>query len=468
MKHLGRWMICLGLILNPIAFIALIVLGFTINIKILIASIACYPIAIMLIFSAKKAINPKCTLYRTVHYWGQARDPMWWMITKTILMPITSAGALFTFHLLSNTYRDTNEAIEDKTGFSISSIFRTFFAGFLFYVIWLLAHNFIMENIFGINSSIQVLIASAIVWLVSHILWDVLDFADKESDLFIFIKNIIFVLLTIATVGWGIWGFVNYFNRELTLNNMFILSSITLIPLFIHLVYYIIIRTERPPQSKMTFFWGPIALIVGYGLAYLTAMAAAKGRAWAIVIYLLVLAIYVLVMVLLKPPFHYKDGQYRLDYREAAKEKRRNVLREAELKETDKDLILDEYRTPNPKNDSKIESVAIKIMDKFNIKTKYIYISPTASFNGMALRIKKATKTEITYVIYGILHIEAKDETIDKIDNTILPEAKKRLMSSCNEKGAKIIEDTLSELKKANINFNGNINIDIKYASKII
>ena len=57
--------------------------------------------------------------------------------------------------------------------------------------------------------------------------------------------------------------------------------------------------------------------------------------------------------------------------------------------------------------------------------------------------------------------------SIDEI-NILRHEAKEILMVSCNKKATKIVEDTISELKKSKIDFNGQIYVDIKYADKII
>ena len=144
------------------------------------------------------------------------------------------------FHLITTTYRKMNEAIEDSTGFSLSSIFRTFI-GFLIYVVSAIVIYIITGTVFDDNAASDVtfalLIFGGVVWLVSHLLWDILDFAEKESDGFIMFKNIAFFALGVLCILMGIIMFINERNTELIFSNMVGSSCLVLAPLCIHFVY---------------------------------------------------------------------------------------------------------------------------------------------------------------------------------------------------------------------------------------
>lgn len=138
-----------------------------------------YPFSIGLHALARKHINKKCRFY-------SEGDNALWNIVKTIFMPIVSCGALIMYHLVTTTYRKMNESVEDSTGFSISSIIRTIVGLGTFIaaigIVYLVTEWIAAEGRFSDNLVAGVFFFGGIVWLLDHILWDIPDFADKESD----------------------------------------------------------------------------------------------------------------------------------------------------------------------------------------------------------------------------------------------------------------------------------------------
>ena len=469
MKHLGRWLICLGLLLNPIAFIALIALGW-VNTKFFLVSLVCYPISLLLIFLARKFINKKCTLYRTQKWcdkWDEdSGDSRVWLILKTIFMPLLSAMSLIMFHLLALTYRKMNEDIEDRYGFSISSIFRTlisfvayFFACMIIYfIIGFISKdkNYASDDMMG-----PLMLFCGIVWLSCHILWDILDFAHKENDLFILIKNIVFVAIGVIAVIWGILVFIgsraNYKPELFETTELFLWMTG---PLCMHFAYYGVIRTERPPQSKLTYFWGPIALVITLLYSFLAGAIGKNGYAWLIIFHLITIAAYAAVIYFFKLPFNYRDGEYRLIYRGIAKEKR--IARANAAREN---TSSDSSYTPTAPNDREISDVAKKISSKYNMSLG-IHVSAITSIDGTKLYVKEASKNCIVYSISGTLRIDLRGKKIDEHDYALQGELN-RAQAKLDSESQKICENTMHLLSEKKISFDGNMSVIPEIETKV-
>ena len=449
MKHFGRWMICLGLFLNPCLFIALIATGAALNTTLLAIAIACYPFALGLIALARKYINSKCCFYRD-------SDSFWGKVLKTIFMPIVAAGALIMFHLITTTYREMNEAIEDKTGFSVSSIFRTLIA-LLVYAVASIALFLITESTIVSNASevgVGFMVFGGIVFVSSHILWDILDFAQKESNGFILFKNITFTVIGVLAFLMGIIMFISFSSFEATFENMFRLTSIVSAPICLHFAYYGIIRTGQVPQSKLTFFWGPIAMIVTLGYTYLISLIAESGIAWVIIFHVLVFLIYGVLVFFKGFPFVPTDGEYRIAYREIAKEKRIAMARSGETYKPHYDYSTDTSPDEDPNTDYISWDVASKISRKYSGYGKSIHLSASASINGIDLTCTEATKDSIIYTLRGTLYadIRGMDSTAAELflSNTATMAGRK-----LNDLANEIIRQTQKELNYKNVNYDG-------------
>lgn len=323
MKHLRRWMICLSFLLNTVLFITLIFLAIVKTEPVFFAiSLVCYPLSLLIIFLARKYINSNCKFY-----WEpfQTTNGEWitehiaWRIIKTILMPIVASGALIMHHLITITYTKMNEAIEDKTGFSLSSIGRTCQVCLTYFIA--LALVFAIAELCGLHKDdvwreamesieVTILVFGGIIWLLDTILWDVLDFAQKESAGFIKFKNISFLIIAVLC---AIWGLPNLILSEA--KDVFEYFGIAIVPICIHFCYYGVIRSGMVPQSKMRYFWGPISIAVVFTYSTLLLNIVSHGRILALLVYFLTVIAFGVVIYFFGVPFMATDGTYRLDYR---------------------------------------------------------------------------------------------------------------------------------------------------------
>ena len=472
MKHLGRWLVCLGLLLNALAFIAFIALGW-VNTKFFLVALACYPISLLFIFLARKSINKACTFYYTAKWsdkWERRQDSTKAILLKTLFMPIVAALALFTFALLEITYQRTRIAIEDRFGFSISSIARTII-GFAAYsvgiiiivLILILTIDIHRDSSTSTNLGGYFWVFGGIVWLASHILWDILDFAEKESPIFILIKNIVFLSIGALSVPLSILLFIEHLSTEVEFSTMVITFGAMIAPLGMHMAYYGVIKTKRPPQSRMTFLWGPIALGIITVYSILVGAIAQFGRAWTMVFYILTIIAYGVIIFFFKMPFEYRDGSDRLQYRKWTD--REGIIRVAmcdydDDDEDDDDAPSYQSNTPRASDDYKLYDIALTVSkNKPNI-----YISSIAQVDSAWYSIDQATKSGIIYTLHGTLNVDfrgVKPEVQNISMNAIKRDYNAKFNKECNN----LINKTRQKLKSAGLD--SGVRINVKDSIKI-
>ncbi|MBQ8448181.1 MAG: hypothetical protein IJX27_04550 [Clostridia bacterium] len=324
MKHLARWMICLSFLLNTALFITLLILATVkTDYRFAAISLVCYPLSILILFLARKYINSNCKFY-----WKPFKDsngdwvyePVAWKIIKTILMPIVASGALIIHHLITITYTKMNEAIEDKTGFSLSSLGRTCQVLLAYFIAFILV--FTIAELCGLHNDdawreamesieVTILVFGGIIWILDTILWDVLDFAQKERAGFVKFKNISFLVIAVLC---AIWGLPNLILCEA--KDVFEYFGIAIVPICIHFCYYGVIRSGQVPQSRKRLIWGPISVAVVFIYATLLLNIVAHGRVLALLIYFLTVIAFGVVIYFIGLPFAATDGSYRLYYRQ--------------------------------------------------------------------------------------------------------------------------------------------------------
>ena len=464
MKHFGRWMICLGLLLNTLLFIAMVAVGAALTPICFAVAFLCYPLSLLLIRLAKNHINSKCCFYRQ-------EDSTVGKILKTIFMPIVASGALIMFHLVAITYRKMNEAVEDKSGFSISSIFRTLI-GFVLYFVASIIIYLIMTWVFDDNVASDVtggiLLFGGIVWLTSHILWDVMDFADKESDGFIFFKNIAFFVVGGLSVIMGTLMLISNFSLELTYGNMVGMFCMVAGPVCIHFAYYAVNRTGQVPQSKMTFFWGPIAAAATTVYSLLVALLAKNGKAWIIVFFIITVAAYVAVVFFAGFPFSATDGSYRQVYRKIAKDKR---IERAQAASVSSGSFGSSYSfsgsggtgRPDPADNSKISDAAHKVSRRYGYGTG-VHISAISSIDNINLYVDSASVNGISYSLKGTLYVDLRGK--DATDAQMAIDRVKRDFGYEMQKlQQKIFNETVRELESREVSISSiqiKINPNIK------
>lgn len=475
MIHLGRWLICLGLLANSISFVTLLVFGFGTTAICLAISLVCYPLSILFIHLARNFINSKCCFYRN-------SDSTPGKILKTVFMPIVASGALIMFHLLTTTYRKMNEAVEDNTGFSPSSIFRTVVGLVIYFVCAMIVHLIIdgvFDNSIASDVSLGVLIFGGVAWLVSNILWDILDFAEKESNGFILFKNITFLAVGVLGVALGIFALIGKFSTEVSYGSMLGLFCMIAGHICIHFVYYVIIRAGKVPQSKLTYFWGLIAVSATLAYSLLVSILAMHGIAWIVVFFTLTVLAYVAVVFFLGVPFSSTDGEYRSVYREIAKQKRIAKMKKA----TSSSSSSSSYSTSSSSYSSqdapvkssdgvsdvyKISEAAHKVAGKYGYGTS-VSISAISSINSIRL-YKSSTSTEkIVYSLYCTLYLDLrlKKPTEAQFAAERAKEAFERELQKLRQK---IINQTVQELERRNVSIPSiaieiepNIEEDIRY-----
>lgn len=450
MKHLARWMICLALPANTAMFVAFIVLGVTVN-PIFFALIAlCYPLALLFIYLARQNINEECQFY-------DSTNAVWWKILKTILMPIVAAGALFMFHLLSITYRKMNEAVEDGSGFSISSIFRTLI-GFVIYIVAGIVVYLIITGAFNDNvasdTTFGLLFFGGIVWILCHIVWDVMDLADKESDRYIGVKNVLFLGTAVLCVLFGIIMFINGFKKEVNFGNMLGLFSTMAAPLCISFAYYGVSRSGRAPQSRMTYFWGPIAMAIALLYSFLVAAIAQSGKFWTLIFLIITAVIYIVVIVFAGLPFAPTDGEYRSVYRNIAKEKRKEKANKANAYFNSKSECSGNSNTSSAWYSSKVKDVANQVSKMYK---DYLDLSSEARLVSILIYPQRTDGNRVDYHITATLYVYASTPERQKMLKEYWgPQANKMLKGLYGD----IERETRRLLASNNISFdNGTVNV---------
>ena len=444
MKHLGRWLICLAFVLNTALFVALITLGIAMKPVFLAISLICYPLSLVIIRLARIHINSKCRFYRE-------DDPIWWKLLKTILMPIVASGALIMYHLITTTFRKMNDAVEDSTGFSIASIIRTIKAFLLYFVAGIILY-FVTSLISGGDYSaddivVGLLILGGIIWLSNHILWDVLDFAQRESDRFIKIKNISFITIAAICAAWGFIYFPGSIPEEKNFADLFGQFGMMVAPLGIHFFYYAIVRAGRVPQSKMIYFWGPIAMATVYVYSLLIGLIATSGKAFVLIFYILTVLAYASVIYFVGFPFFYSDGEYRKAYRELSKEKRLARAQAAEASSSQY-ANASSSAVKNVSN-AKIYDAAFKVQKMFGYGSS-VHISSIASINNIKLYPQSTEANDVSYDLYYTLNIDLRGKDSTAAD-LALSAIKRDFQREIVKVELKIRQKTIRELQKIGV-----------------
>lgn len=215
---------------------------------------------------------------------------------------------------------------EKKFSFDILSIQRTFTAVFVSIITILIFvfGDFIfktgvfIDNEEGRTALLILLIISFSIVLIDHIIYDVLDFEQRDSRGLRLTKNIIFWALTGIALAVSI---VAYFTEDLKANdlNFFGYGYMTFfytLPLTIQIFYYIYISRGTIP-NKMTGYMPAFATLCNIPISILGGVISSKVGAVLFVIYLVVLCAVVGVLSIFKRPFfvvennHYRTQKYQ-------------------------------------------------------------------------------------------------------------------------------------------------------------
>jgi hypothetical protein len=297
--------------------------------------------------------------------------------------------------------------VEDSTGFSMASIIRTA-KGFVLYFVAGMILYFINGAIFdgsyrAEDAASGLLIFGGLIWLVDHILWDVLDFAHKESDTFIRIKNFVFLGIALLCAAWGFLMFASLMPKENKLADLVGQFGMMIAPLAIHMFYYGVARTGRVPQSKMVYFWGPIAMAASYLLILLGALAGTAAQALVLVIYIVLVLASIAALFFLGMPFFYSDGEYRLVYRELAKDQRIARARAAEASSSG-------YAGASAGAQKTASNAQIydAVFAASNAASSHIHINAIASVSSIRVFPQRTEADDVSYDVYLTLNVDLR------------------------------------------------------------